>query len=157
VIGVPQPFWFKMDDYYWNLALPYLGRERADLQYPMRSFIEAGVVMASSSDFPVTIPFDPLLGIQLGVTRSEADKAPEEILWPEERVSLEDMIASFTYNGDYANFLENEAGSIEAGKQADIVVLEQNLFEIPVTEIANTKVLLTLVDGKEVFRDSKFV
>ncbi len=156
VIGVPQPFWFKIDDYYWNLALPYLGQERADRQYPMQSFIEAGVMMASSSDFPVTIPFDPLLGIQLGVTRSEVDKVSEDILWPEERVSLEDMIATFTYNGAYANFLENETGSIEVGKQADIVVLEQNIFELPMTEIAKTKVLLTLVDGKEVFRDSAF-
>ena len=62
------------------------------------------------------------------------------------------MIQSFTYNGAYANFLENEIGSIEVGKQADIIVLDQNLFEIPVTEIAKTKVLLTLVDGKEVFK-----
>ena len=110
--------------------------------------------MASSSDFPVTIPFDPLLGIQLGITRSEAGKVQEAILWPDERVSLEDMIASFTYNGAYANFLENETGSIEVGKQADIVVLDQNLFEIQPVEIAKTKVILTLVAGKEVFRDS---
>jgi predicted amidohydrolase YtcJ len=66
------------------------------------------------------------------------------------------MIASFTYNGAYANFLENELGSLEVGKRADIVVLEKNLFEIPSTEIAQTKVLLTLVDGEVVFRDSVF-
>jgi predicted amidohydrolase YtcJ len=153
IIGVPQPFWFKIDDYYWRLALPYLGQKRANLQYPMQSFIKAGVVMASASDFPVTIPFDPLIAIQTGITRSEIGKTPEEILWPAERASLEDMIVSFTYNGAYANFLEHKTGSIELGKQADIIVLEQNLFEIPPTEIANTKVLLTLVDGKEVFRD----
>jgi len=156
VIGVPQPFWFKIDEYYWNLALPYLGKERADVQYPMQSFIDAGVTMASASDFPVTIPFDPVIAIQLGITRSEIGKATEEILWPEERASLEDMIASFTTNGAYANFLENETGSIEVGKQADLVVLDQNLFEIPPTEIASTKVLLTLVDGKQVFRDPEF-
>ena len=66
------------------------------------------------------------------------------------------MIASFTCNGAYANFLENETGSIEIGKQADIVVLDQNLFEIPPAEIAKTKVVLTLVAGKEVFRDTGF-
>ena len=149
---MPQPFWFKIDDYYSELALPYLGKERADLQYPMQSFIDAGVVMASASDFPVTIPFDPFIAIQLGMRRSEIDGDSSEVLWPEERVSLEDMIQSFTYNGAYANFLENETGSIEIGKQADIIVLDQNLFEIPVNEIAKTKVLMTLVDGKEVFR-----
>ena len=156
VIGVPQPFWFKIEEYYWDLALPYLGKERADIQYPMQSFIDAGVIMASASDFPVTIPFDPVIAIQLGITRSEIGKATEEILWPEERAGLEDMITSFTTNGAYANFLENETGSIEVGKQADLVVLDHNLFEIPTTEIANTKALLTLVDGKQVFRDPEF-
>jgi predicted amidohydrolase YtcJ len=153
-IGVPQPFWFKKDDYYRELALPYLGKNRADRQYPMQSFFEAGVVMASASDFPVTIPFDPLIAIQMGITRLDIDETADEVLFPEERASLEDMITSFTFNGAYANFLEKEIGSIEVGKRADIIVLDQNLFEIPANEIAKTKVLLTLVDGKEVFRDS---
>jgi len=155
IVGVPQPFWFSLGEYYDELALPYLGRQRADRQYPMRSFIESGVIMASSSDFPVTIPFDPVRGIQLGMTRSEIGVVPEEVLWPEERVTLEDMIATFTINGAYANFLENETGSLEVGKQADLIVLDHNLFEIPSAEIANTKVLLTLVDGQEVYRDSE--
>lgn len=155
IVGVPQPFWFKIDEYYWELALPYLGKERADRQYPMKSFIDAGVMMASSSDFPVTIPFDPLIAIQRGVTRATSAE-DAEILWPEERVSLEEMIVSYTYNGAYANFLEEETGSIEVGKQADIIVLEHNLFEIPIDEVSKTKVLLTLIDGKEVFKDSEF-
>ena len=62
------------------------------------------------------------------------------------------MIQSYTYNGAYANFLEKESGSIEVGKKADIIVLNQNLFEIPTDEIAHTKVLMTFVDGKEVFK-----
>ncbi len=156
VIGVPQPFWFKVDEYYSELAVPYLGKKRADRQYPMQCFIDAGVVMASSSDFPVTIPFDPLIAIQLGITRSSISGSCNEVLWPEERSNLEDMLRSFTYNGAYANFLENKIGSIEIGKQADVIVLDQNLFEIPATEIAATKVLLTLVDGKEIYRDSDF-
>jgi predicted amidohydrolase YtcJ len=110
--------------------------------------------MASASDFPVTIPFDPLIAIQMGITRLDIDETADEVLFPEERASLEDMITSFTFNGAYANFLEKEIGSIEVGKRADIIVLDQNLFEIPANEIAKTKVLLTLVDGKEVFRDS---
>jgi len=156
VIGVPQPFWFKIDDYYRELALPYLGKNRADRQYPMQSFFEAGVIMASASDFPVTIPFDPLIAIQIGRTRLDIVETTEEVLCPEERASLEDMITSFTYNGAYANFLENETGSIEVGKRADVIVLDQNLFEIPPKEIAETKVLLTFVDGIEVFRHTAF-
>ena len=155
VIGVPQPFWFKIDDYYRKLARPYLGVERAARQYPMRSFIEAGVIMASGSDFPVTIPFDPLIAIQTGVTRTAIDGAGD-VLFAEERASLEDMLRSFTYNGAYANFLEKEIGSIKAGKRADLIVLSQNLFEVPHTEIANTHVLLALVDGREVYRSAAF-
>jgi predicted amidohydrolase YtcJ len=97
-----------------------------------------------------------LIAIQIGTTRLGIVETTEEVLFPEERASLEDLITSFTYNGAYANFLENETGSIEVGKQADIIVLDQNLFEIPANEIAKTRVLLTLVDGVEVFRASDF-
>jgi len=162
VVGLPQPFWFMKDDYYWNLQLPYLGKERADTEYPMQSLIDAGVVMASGSDFPVTVPNNPLVGIQIGVTRAFPGEHSDPsinlahgewgVLWPEERANLTDMIASFTINGAYANFLENETGSLETGKLADVVVLDRNLFEIPVTEISKASVLLTLFEGKEVYR-----
>ena len=70
-------------------------------------------------------------------------------------MTLGEMIVSFTLNGAYANFLDQETGSLEVGKQADIVVLERNLFEFPVTEIAQIEVVLTLVDGKEVHRNDE--
>ena len=156
IVGVPQPFWFKLDDYYSELALPYLGKTRADRQYPMQSLLELGVVMASSSDFPVTIPFDPLIGIQTGVTRTSRNNEYNDPLWPEECASLEDMILSYTKNGAYANFLEHETGSIEVGKHADLVVLDQNIFELPKEAISETNVLLTLVDGQELYRSPAF-
>ena len=151
VIGIPNPFWFKVDEYYHVLAIPYLGAERAKIQYPMRSFLEAGVLMASASDFPVTVPFDPVMGIETGITRSPAGVVTDHILWPEERVSLEEMITSFTYNGAYSNFLEGKTGSLVVGKQADFVVLDQNIFEVPSVEIGSTKVLQTFIDGEEVY------
>ena len=117
-------------------------------------------MMASSSDFPVTIPFDPLIGIQRGITRSEKGRepksGPEEALWPEERVTLEQMIESFTYNGAYANFEEKQTGSLAAGKQADLTILDRNLFEIPIEEIDEVKVLATLVDGEFAYREASF-
>jgi predicted amidohydrolase YtcJ len=158
VIAVPQPYWFMKDDYYYNLQVPYLGQERADEEYPMASFFKEGVVVASSSDYPVTIPCNPLKAIQFGITRSELNTTdPNEILWAEERVTLEQMIKSFTSNGAYANFLENETGSIKVGKKADLIVLDKNLFEIPVTDINRVKVLMTLFEGEKVFTDSTFV
>lgn len=157
VIALPQPYWFSKDDYYYNIQVPYLGQERADKEYPMKSFFDEEVVVASSSDYPVTIPCNPLEAIQYGVTRSEFNTTDStEILWPEERVSLEQMIRSFTINGAYANFLEKETGSIEVGKKADLIVLDKNLFEIPVTDIHNVKVLMTLFEGEEVYVDSNF-
>ncbi|UCF27115.1 MAG: amidohydrolase family protein, partial [Chloroflexota bacterium] len=156
IVGIPNPYWFKIDDYYHTLALPYLGKDRANKQYPMKSFFDAGVVMASASDFPVTIPFDPLIGIQIGITRSEVGQKGGDVLWPEEKVSLEQMVTSFTYNGAYANFLENQIGSLEVGKQADFIVLENNIFVIPESEIAETEVLLTYIAGEEVYRSENY-
>jgi predicted amidohydrolase YtcJ len=152
VVAVPQPYWFMKDDYYYNIQVPYLGLKRADAEYPMESFFKAGVVVASSSDYAVTIPCDPLRAIQIGMTRTVPGVTdPKEALWPAERATLAQMIASFTINGAYANFLENTTGSIEVGKTADLIVLDQNLFHVPVEEISKAKVILTLFAGKIVF------
>jgi len=157
VVAVPQPYWFMKDDYYYNLQVPYLGQKRADTEYPMESFFRSGVAVASSSDYPVTIPCNPLVGIQTGIRRSKPETAdPREVLWPEERASLEEMITSFTINGAYANFVESQTGSLEVGKSADLVVVDRDLFSIPATDIQKAKVVLTLFGGKEAFRDSSF-
>jgi predicted amidohydrolase YtcJ len=167
IIAAVNPYWHFKDDYYYNLQLPYLGEERAEDEYPMKSFLDAGVTLASASDFTVTMPPDPLFGIEVGVTRTVPDgdlsygmaedtKNPEKYklpLWPEECVSVEEMITSFTYNGAYANFLEDVTGSIEVGKSADMIVVNNNLFEIEPTEISKSKVLLTMFMGDIVYED----
>ena len=157
VVALPQPYWFMKDDYYRNIQVPYLGQERADAEYPMQSFFKAGVKVASSSDYPVTIPSNPLRAIQIGMTRSELGvTGADQVLWPAERATLQQMIASFTINGAYANFLEKATGSIVAGKSADLIVLDRNLFLIPAAEISRAKVLLTIFEGKKVFADRSF-
>ncbi|MGN4558986.1 amidohydrolase [Bacillus cereus group sp. MYBK5-2] len=159
VIGVPQPTWFLKDGEYFAQAVELLGEERANEQYPMRSFIDKGVVMASSSDYPITQGpyFSPLAGIQMGITRTSLqDTNSQNALNPKEKVSLAEMIKSYTINGAYANFLEKETGSIKVGKKADLVVLDQNLFKIPKHDIHKTKILLTLLEGKETFRHTEF-
>jgi len=162
VIAVPQPYWFVIDTYY-HQAVDYVGQERADQQYPMRSFLDRGVVVASASDYPVTWPPDPLDAIELGVTRtvpagSEVYIDPdfETPLVPSERVTVEQMIESFTRSGAYAAFLENDLGSIEVGKKADLIVLDKNILEIPAAEIHTAKVLLTLFEGLEVYRSEAY-
>jgi len=152
VVAVPQPYWFMKDDYYYNLQVPYLGLPRADAEYPMESFFKAGVVVASASDYAVTIPCNPLHAIQTGITRSvKGVSDPREILWPAERATLDQMIASFTIHGAYANFLEETTGSLEVGKSADLIVLDQNLFFMPPGKISAAKVVLTFFAGQKVY------
>jgi predicted amidohydrolase YtcJ len=157
VIGVPQPFWFVKGDYFHNLEARYLGLERAEKEYPMKSLKDAGILLAGASDYPVQVHSPPLMGIMLGVTRCEPGETdPHEILGPEERMTLEEMIECFTINGARANFLEKETGSIEVGKKADMVVLEKNLFDIPETDIADTKIMMTVFEGNTVYKDESF-
>ena len=148
-VAVPQPFWFMKDDYYHNLQVPYLGQARADAEYPMAGFFRAGVPVASASDYTVTIPCDPLQAIQIGMTRREPGRTSEaDVLWPEERATLEEMIASFTIFGAYANFLEAETGSIETGKSADLVVLDRDIFALPPDAVGTAKVVRTYFRGR---------
>jgi hypothetical protein len=157
VVAVTNPYWFFKDDYFYDLQVPYLGEVRAEREYPMRSFVVAGVHVASASDYPVTVPPSPLAGIQIGVTRWFPGEAkPGDVLWPEERVNVAQMIDSFTIEGAYAHFLESETGSIEVGKSADLVVVDRDLLSVLPDEIGDAKVLLTMVQGRQVYRDSAF-
>jgi predicted amidohydrolase YtcJ len=162
VIAVPQPYWFVVDTYY-HQAVEYVGQERADRQYPMKSFLNKGVVVASASDYPVSWPPDPMLAIEIGITRtvpegSEIYVDPDftTALNPSEKVTLKQMITSFTINGAYAAFKEHEIGSLQVGKKADFIVLDQNLFKINPKQIHNTKVLLTFFEGQEVYRSEAY-
>ena len=157
VTAVVNPYWFLKDDYYFDLQVPYLGVERAEREYPMASFFAAGAAVASASDFPVTVPPDPLVGIQVGVMRWLAgEAAPAQVLWPEERVSVAQMIDSFTIGGARAHRLDDETGSIETGKSADLIVLDTNILAAPPEEIGSARVLITIFRGNEVYRATEF-
>jgi predicted amidohydrolase YtcJ len=149
VVALPQPYWFAEDDMYHEVQVPYLGRPRADREYPMRSLWREGVVVASASDYPVVASPDPIRGIRHGALRSSPEGKDGEtgVLWPEERVTVEQMIESFTINGAYANHLDRETGSLEAGKSADLVVLSEDLLELDPRDLTRARVLLTLFRG----------
>ena len=152
VVAVPQPFWFEKDELYRERQLPYLGRERADHEYPMRSFWRHGIVTASASDYPVPPGPDPLVAIQRGVLRRDvADAAEPEPLWPEESVDVARMVESFTVNGAFAMALEHETGSLEPGKAADLAVLSRDILSVPAEEITTARVELTMLRGRPVF------
>lgn len=141
-------YWMIIDEGYSNFYLPYLGAERADKTYPHKSLFDAGVNVTVASDFITSEP-DLMSAIYRGMERSSVGGRP---LPPaSERVSLEQMLKAATINGAYANRLEDEIGSIEIGKKADIVVLSQNLFNIDTEEIPNVKIEMTFFEGKQVY------
>ena len=148
-----QPLWAFEDAYIKDLTVPQLGPDRSRWLYPMRSVASRGARLAMGSDWPVSSA-NPLDGIEVAVRRRDpSDDSEENPFLPEERISLDAALAAYTIGSAYANFREKEVGSIETGKRADIIVLSNNLFEIPAHQINQTKVLLTLFDGKEVFNE----
>ncbi|MBS0202753.1 MAG: amidohydrolase [Planctomycetes bacterium] len=151
VIANFQPLWACADDYIVKMTEPVLGPERSRWLYPIRSVAETGAIIAGGSDWSVS-SMNPLDAIQIAVTRRKLNAGPGPGWIPEELVDLPLMIAAYTINGAYVNFEEQETGSIEVGKAADLIVLDRNLFEIPKHEIHQAKVLLTVLEGKEVHR-----
>lgn len=163
VIAVVQPYWHYREPQYWEaIEHPALG-DRAYKEYPMQSFLKNGVVVAYASDYPVTIPPNPFLAMEISVTRNMADGTeyglpditdmddPRYLLWPEERVSVKDAIRGFTANAAYAMFSEDVTGTLEVGKSADMIVIDQNLLTINPLAISDTKVLKTYLRGQKVF------
>lgn len=156
VVAVPQPYWFLREDLYHVRQVPYLGRERAELEYPMRSFWDHGIVAASASDYPVPPPLDPLVAIQRGILRRDPADEAEPPLWAEQAVTVEQMVESFTANGAYAMGIEDEVGTIEAGKAADLVVLSRDILNVPAEEITSAEVELTVFGGRPVYAAGPF-
>jgi len=156
VIANFQPLWAYADLYITDLTEPALGPARSRWLYPMASVLKTGAVMACGSDWSVS-SMNPLNAMQVAVTRCGLEDSTGVVWRPEELVELAPMLAGYTINGAYVNFEEKETGSLEAGKAADLIVLSRNIFEIPVHTIHRSKVLLTLLEGKEIFREAAFV
>ncbi len=158
-----QPLWALLEEQMTDLTIPFLGEERAARQYQFATLHRSGAVLAFGSDWPVSSP-DPLLEMYVAVNRkappeyayAQAEIASREVFLPEERVNLPTALAAFTMGSAYVNHLDDSTGSIEPGKYADLVVLNQNLFELPPTEIHQAKVELTLVQGERVYAAPDF-
>ncbi len=163
VIANVQVYWhMKEPDWWEEVDFPFLG-DRAEYEYPLNSFFEAGAVVASSSDYSVTDPPAPLWAIETGITRNlnnadfyEVDDIdsmddPTWLLNADERTSLENMIKSFTANNAYALMLEDVTGTIAVGNYADLVILDQDLFSIDPLDIDGVEVVKTIFRGKIVF------
>jgi predicted amidohydrolase YtcJ len=152
VIANFQPLWAFADPYITNLTIPFLGPERSARLYPIGTLYRSGAVIAFGSDWSVSSP-NPLEEIQVAVTRMGPAGETHTAFLPGERINLPEALAAFTINAAYTNRLERTTGSLEPGKNADLIVLDQNLFAIPPSEIARAQVLVTLFDGRAVHGD----
>ena len=132
------------------------GPERMKDFLPFRSLIDAGVVVVGGSDHMIKFdsrnainPYHPFYGMWMAVTRKTTSGA---VINPEQRVTREEALRMWSINGAYDTFEENIKGSIEAGKLADMVIIDRDYLTCPEDEIRNIQALETIVDGKTVFK-----
>ena len=130
---------------------PLLGPAPAFHADSFKIYDDAGVVQAFGSDWEV-FPFEPLPAIYCAVTRMTPEGTPAGGWYPAGRISVEAALRHFTRDGAYATFDENLRGSLTPGKLADFVVLSKDILTIPPAEILTTKVLLTVMGGKDTYR-----
>jgi predicted amidohydrolase YtcJ len=145
-----QPY-HAIDDGRW--AEKRIGPERIKLTYAFRDLLDAHAPLAFGSDWTVA-PIDPLLGIYAAVTRRTIDGATPEGWIPEQKIAVAEALAAYTTGTAYAVYLEDVLGTLEPGKQADLVILSDDIFAISPAEIESAKVDLTIVAGEVMYERS---
>lgn len=136
-----------------DMLKPYMGPTRYDLVEPQSLLQDAGARIAYGSDWPVDA-LNQWFALKVGVTRTAApDAGPEyaDALGRHPGLSRESVLRAITTNSSYTLRQEAATGSLEVGKMADFIVLDRNFIQIPAEEIAEIKVLLTVVGGRVVY------
>ncbi|MEE4203910.1 MAG: amidohydrolase family protein, partial [Halieaceae bacterium] len=152
VVGQTTPTWFEYD----NVALEYLGRERFMQLYPLASIRRHGARVTLGSDYPVTWigedALNPMFNIEMAVTRQRAGDS-EYPIQPKlaERLSVDQAIRAHTSDAAWQLRLEDQIGTLEVGKQADLVVLDRDPYRTPPSEIHSILVDQTYSDGRLVY------
>src|SRR5438552_10949558 len=147
VIASMQPY-HAIDDGRW--AEKRIGPERAKTTYAFRSLLDSGATLAFGTEWTVA-PLDPMLSIYAAVTRRTLDGKNPKGWIPEQKISVEEAVRAYTVGSAFAEFQENEKGTIAPGKLADLVILTQDIFKIDPKEIEKVKVAMTIMDGRVVF------
>jgi len=143
--AIPCPFSTYV---YWHSEkMKFYGAERLNNMFALRSFLDAGIRVTQTSDYPPG-PYEPMMAIQSSVTRVGYDGQ----LWgPNQRITVEEAIKIGTLNGAYASYEEHEKGSLEAGKLADLVVLGSDPTQVDPMTIIDIPVMKTMVGGQWVY------
>jgi predicted amidohydrolase YtcJ len=148
VVANAQPYWAQMEPQMEELTLPFLGRDRADLQYPFGDLMRSGATIAMGSDWSVTTA-NPLEEIEVAVTRVDPENRDNAPFLPEQALPLQVALAAFTAGSAYVNH-DVDGGSLQVGKRADLAVLDCNLFAVPSGHVSDARVEMTLASGRVV-------
>ena len=151
VIASVQPY-HCIDDGVW--AERRIGSDRAKFTHIYKSLINSGALVAFGTDWPVA-PLNPLYGIYAAVTRRTIDGKNPDGWNPEQKISVESAIKCYTLYAAYASFEENIKGSIEVGKLADFVVLDEDILKIDPVKIKDVNVVMTIFDGDIVYQQEE--
>jgi len=138
-----------------DAVISAVGKERGEQYWPTRDLLDANAPILAGSDWPSAVPdANPWPGVEAFVTRRDPRGDAEGALWPEQAITLEEAIEIYTIHGARAMKMEDRIGSIEAGKLADFIILERNIFEIPIDEVADTQIRQTYFEGKLVYENN---
>ena len=144
-----QPMW-AFNHEYMNLTAKQVGEARMADTYPSNSILKAKGSLAFGSDWPVASA-NPFEGLEVAVTRREPGKKDAAPLYESESITLEQAIYAHTMEVAIITNSENKTGSLSVGKNADLIVVDQDIFSVEPHEISKSKVLLTLLNGEPVF------
>lgn len=148
VIASMHPY-HLVDDGIW--AYKRLDEKRLRGTYAFKEMMNKGVQVTFGSDWPVA-PVDALFGIYAAVTRQTGDGKNPNGWYPDQKISVDEALKSYTANNAYASFMEGKLGVLKAGYYADCAVLDQDLHKIDPAKIKEVKVVLTILNGKEVYK-----
>jgi predicted amidohydrolase YtcJ len=149
-IATFSPYWATSEEYTAIINPPQIGQERMKTMYPIGEVLATGARVAFGSDWSVSTA-NPLLGIEVAVRRQDPEDSTAPVFMPEQRISLDAAIAGYTIEAAFTNFLDADTGSVEVGKYADLIIVSDNLFDIPTDKISDAKVLATLLEGELVY------
>ena len=127
--------------------------DRVDGAYAWRWFLDGKVPMALGSDFPVEI-VNPFWGIYAAITRQDAEGKPPGGWHPEQRLSLEEALRGFTIGAAYAAFAEDRLGMLSIGMQADLTLVDRDLFRASPQELLKSRIVMTIIAGQVAYEYS---